>query len=58
MRVTCSSSPRMASDQTAIGLADENGNYKLATGSQDGIQPGDYFVSCSAEEHVTNRRVK
>jgi hypothetical protein len=37
-----------------MGLADENGNYKLSTGSQNGIQPGEYLVSCAAEELVTN----
>jgi hypothetical protein len=38
-----------------MGLADENGNYTLSTGSKIGILPGDYLVSCAGEELVTNK---
>jgi hypothetical protein len=31
----------------AVGLADDDGKYKIATGSRGGIRPGDYYVTCS-----------
>ena len=46
-RVTVQLQPADGVGATAVGLADENGNYKIATGSQAGIKPGDYYVSCS-----------
>jgi hypothetical protein len=50
VRVTVQFQPANGTGSTAIGLADENGNYSLATGSQDGIPPGDYLVTCTASE--------
>jgi hypothetical protein len=47
VRVTVQFQPVEGIGATAIGLADENGNYEIATGSQNGIRPGDYFVACS-----------
>jgi hypothetical protein len=52
VRVTIQFQPANGVGSTAIGLADENGNYTLATGSKDGIPPGDYVVTCSASELV------
>jgi hypothetical protein len=52
VRVTVQFQPAGGFGSTAIGLADENGNYTLGTGSQTGIPPGDYFVICSASELV------
>ena len=46
-RVTILLLPADGVGANAIGLADENGNYKIATASQTGVRPGDYFVSCS-----------
>lgn len=46
-RVTVQLQPADGVGANAVGLADENGNYKIATGSQAGIRPGDYYVSCS-----------
>lgn len=46
-RVTVQLQPADGIGATAVGLADENGNYKIATGSQAGIKPGDYYVSCA-----------
>lgn len=46
-RVTIQLQPADGVGATAVGLADENGNYKIATGSQSGIKPGEYYVSCS-----------
>jgi hypothetical protein len=47
VRVTVQFQPADGVGANAIGLADEEGNYKVATGSQIGIRPGDYFVTCS-----------
>jgi hypothetical protein len=35
-----------------IGYLDEQGQYKLTTGSQKGIAPGDYLVSVSVTEII------
>jgi hypothetical protein len=47
VRVTIQFRPADGVGPAAVGLADENGHYMLATGAQAGIRPGDYFVSCS-----------
>jgi len=52
VRVTVQFQPANGVGSTAIGLADENGNYALATGSQAGIPPGDYLITCTAVELV------
>jgi hypothetical protein len=54
-RVTVQFLPASGNGPTAIGLADENGNYTLGTGSQMGIPPGDYLVICSASELVRGK---
>lgn len=58
VRVTVQFQPANGVGPTAMGLADENGIYKLSTGSQNGIPPGDYLVSCAAEELVTNKNTR
>jgi hypothetical protein len=55
MRVTIQFQPANGVGSNAVGLADENGNYVLGTGSQKGIPPGDYFVACSANELVRTK---
>lgn len=52
VRVTVQFQPADGVGAVAIGLADENGNYEMATGSQTGIRPGEYVVTCSASELV------
>jgi hypothetical protein len=51
-RVTVQFQPADGAGVTAVGLADENGNYEIATGSQEGIPPGEYLVTCSASEVI------
>lgn len=51
-RVTVQFQPASGLGANAVALADENGNYELATGSQEGITPGDYLVTCSASEVI------
>ena len=46
-RVTVQFQPVDGVGANAVGLADDDGNYKIATGSQGGIRPGDYYVTCS-----------
>ena len=55
VRVTVEFQPANGFGSTAIGLADENGNFTLGTGSQTGIPPGDYLVICSASELVRQK---
>jgi hypothetical protein len=46
-RVTVQFQPIDGVGANAVGLADEEGKYKIATGSQTGIRPGDYYVTCA-----------
>jgi len=50
VRVTVQFQPADGVGATAVGIADENGNYVIATGSEAGIKPGDYYVSCSVSQ--------
>jgi hypothetical protein len=50
VRVTVQFQPAGGSGSSPIGLADENGNYTLGTGSQTGISPGEYVVTCTVAE--------
>ena len=38
-----------------VGILNENGEYTLSTGSQNGIEPGNYLVTFSATEIVPSR---
>jgi hypothetical protein len=49
-RVTVQFQPAKGQGALAVALADENGNYEMATGAQTGILPGEYLVTCSATE--------
>ena len=55
VRVTVKFQPASGIGPTAIGIADENGNYSLGTGSQTGIPAGEYVVTCSASELVRQK---
>lgn len=52
VRVTVKFLPAGGVGPTAVGLADETGNYTLGTGSQSGVAPGEYLVACSGSELV------
>jgi hypothetical protein len=56
VRVSVRFQPESGVGPVAVGLADENGYYTLGTGSQTGILPGDYVVTCSASEVLTNSK--
>jgi hypothetical protein len=51
-RVTVKFQPASGTGPSGVGLVDENGNYSLSTGSQNGLPPGDYVVACSASQLV------
>jgi hypothetical protein len=53
-RVTVQFQPADGAGVTAVGLADEDGQYEIATGSQEGIPPGDYLVTCVATAVVSS----
>jgi hypothetical protein len=57
-RVTVSFQPMNGMGMTAIGLADENGVYHLSTGSQSGVPPGEYAVSCAVSQLVPAKNPK
>ena len=54
-RVTVQFQPASGTGSTAIGLADEHGVYAMSTGSQNGIPPGEYVVTCSASQLVASK---
>jgi hypothetical protein len=56
VRVSVRFQPESGVGPIAVGLADENGYYTLGTGSKTGILPGDYLVTCSASEVLTNSK--
>jgi hypothetical protein len=56
IRVSIRFQPADGVGPVAVGLADENGNYTLGTGSKTGIVPGDYLVTCSASETLKNQK--
>jgi hypothetical protein len=45
-RVTVQFLPADGQGANGVGLADENGVYRIGTGSQFGVRPGDYLVTC------------
>src|SRR6185436_1204612 len=46
-RITVQFQPADGVGANGVALADENGNYNLGTGSQFGVRPGEYVVTCS-----------
>ena len=45
--VTVQFVPVSGKGANGAGLADGNGRYSVATGSQKGVGPGEYFVTCT-----------
>jgi hypothetical protein len=52
VRATVCFQPTTGGGLTAVGLLDENGVYRLSSGSQEGVLPGEYLVTCSATQLV------
>ena len=36
----------------AVGILDEEGQYRLSSGSREGVEPGQYVVTCTATEII------
>ena len=52
VRATVYFQPVSGTGTTASGLLDENGQYELSSGSQEGVAPGEYAVTISATQLV------
>jgi hypothetical protein len=44
--------PASGAGAIGVGVLDEEGVFRVATGSQQGILPGEYLVSCSVTEII------
>lgn len=47
--------PASGDGTSAAGLVDEQGNYFISSGSQEGVVPGEYVVTISATEIVPSK---
>ena len=52
IRATVYFQPTSGGGAPAIGLVDENGQYRLSSGSQKGVAPGEYAITFSATQLV------
>jgi hypothetical protein len=52
VRATVCFQPSSGSGTVAMGLLDEHGRYRLSSGSQEGVVPGEYVVTFSASQLV------
>ncbi len=55
VRATVYFQPMSGGGAAAIGLLDENGQYRLCSGSQEGVAPGEYAVTFSAMQLVRTK---
>lgn len=55
VRATILFQPAGGSGVPATGIVDANGEYRLASGSNEGIVPGDYAVTCTATQLVPSK---
>jgi hypothetical protein len=56
VRATVVFQPVSGSMTGAVGIVDENGRYRLSTGSGEGAAPGDYLVTCSATQIIPSKQ--
>jgi hypothetical protein len=54
VRATVIFQPATGDGRVAVGLVNADGRYRLSSGSQEGVVPGDYVATCSATKLVTN----
>ena len=52
MHATVFFQPVAGQGANAAGILNENGVYRLSTGSQQGVAPGEYVATCSASEII------
>jgi hypothetical protein len=55
VRATVFFQPASGSGAAAVGVLDENGRFHLSSGSQQGVAPGDYLVTCTATQIVPSK---
>ena len=55
VRATVIFQPSTGVGRVAVGLVDEVGQYHLSSGSEEGVVPGEYVVTCSATQLVRGR---
>lgn len=54
VRATVYFNPDGSGGVAAVGLVDENGEYRLTTGSENGVPPGTYHVTFTASKLIRN----
>lgn len=52
VRATVYFQPASGTGAAAAGILDENGKYSLSSGSQRGVAPGEYLVTCMATQII------
>lgn len=52
VRTTVIFQPVASTGTKAAAIVDENGRYQLSTGSQEGIPPGEYIVTCTSAQVI------
>jgi hypothetical protein len=52
IRATVTFEPAASRGTVAVGTLDDQGKFRLATGSQHGVVPGEYLVACSVTEII------
>ena len=55
VRATVIFQPSTGAGRVAVGLVDAEGQYRLSSGSEEGVEPGEYVVTCSATQLVPSR---
>ena len=55
VRATVFFQPTGGSGAAAVGMVDEAGKYNLSSGSQQGVAPGDYVVTCTATQIIPSK---
>lgn len=52
VRATVIFQPSTGAGRVAVGLVNEDGEYRLSSGSEAGVVPGEYVATCSATQLV------
>src|SRR5262245_38136533 len=52
VRATVYFQPASGAGAAAVGILDEEGKFTLSSGSQTGVAPGEYVITCSATQII------
>ena len=55
VRATVFFQPASGDGRAAVGILDENGQFQLSSGSEEGVAPGEYLVSCTATQIIPSK---